>query len=126
VGVSIIGCGDYEALMRHRAETNGCPTDSAEFQRRFPPALATLLQRYDPVQRADALAATKLRFVGAGADMLVPPACNVRLLERLRAAGAAAVDEVIVPDAPHTLHPAMIEYTAEWFRRHVSDAPARL
>ena len=120
MGVSIIGCGDYETLAKHRAGANNCPLDSAEFQRRFPAGLAALLQAHDPVHRTADMAACKLRVVGAGNDTLVPPVCNARFLERLRAAGNTTVEEVIVPDLPHMLAPPMIVHAAEWFKLHTA------
>ena len=120
--MSIIGCGDYATLAKHRAGANGCPADTAEFQRRFPPALAALLDAHDPVNRTADLATCKLRFVGAALDTLVPPTCNARLLELLRDAGNTTHDEVIIPDVPHTLAPAMVERAAEWFRLHTAPA----
>jgi fermentation-respiration switch protein FrsA (DUF1100 family) len=118
--VSIIGCGDYETLARHRAAANGCAPDSAEFARRMPPSLLTTLQARDPVHRTGAMAQVRLRIVGAGRDTLVPPACNARFVERLRAVPGAVCEQVIVPDLPHTLAPAMIAHTADWFRQYTA------
>ena len=118
--MSIVGCGDYEALMKHRAVANGCAVDSAEYQRRVPANLLSLLAAHDPVHRAAHFADAKILFVAAGNDTLVPHACNQRVLERLRAVGTVTVEEAIVPDVPHSLAPAMIPVAAQWFQKHAA------
>lgn len=76
VGAALIGGGDYRQLMALRAAANGTP--DADFATYFPPALAALVARRDPIHHAQAFADRPLLLTNGEEDTLVQIACNAR------------------------------------------------
>eukprot|EP00842_Homolaphlyctis_polyrhiza_P002392 jgi/Hompol1/3153/HPOL_006371-RA len=123
VAVSVIGCGDYLALMIPRATSWDLPVppSSHEFiTKELLAAVATL----DPVNRIASLGSQKLLLLNGGKDKLVPAKANERYIElakeRFEASGNSDGFQVVIDeDAKHAFSPAMRTKAAEWIIQHL-------
>ncbi|KAI8920432.1 Alpha/Beta hydrolase protein [Entophlyctis helioformis] len=133
IAVSVIGCGDYEALMVPRAIKNGLPVPPESYSA-IPKPLLSLLATHDPVNAIHALGRQKLLLLSGGEDRLVPAAANERFVQLARdqyaAHGHGAWFDVVVEDgARHTFTPAMRDRTTDWILQwllHASGSESRL
>ncbi|TPX59172.1 hypothetical protein PhCBS80983_g02661 [Powellomyces hirtus] len=118
-GVAIIGCGDYLSLMTHRAGRMEPPIV-------LPPHSSThmneqllrLLKEKDPVNRAAHFKGKSVLLLNGGADKLVPPECNHKLIENLNGVfsdhGKNKFEVVVEQGVRHEVTDAMKSRCADW------------
>ncbi|KAI9190238.1 hypothetical protein H9P43_001671 [Blastocladiella emersonii ATCC 22665] len=115
--IGFVGCGDYETLMRGRYTKLAARKPEGElppWHVAFPPSLAQLVRRVDPVHRVPLLlhdrgprALPRVQFLGGGRDTLVPVDASAGFWAALEAVYrlAGVADErlsmVTDPDAAH-------------------------
>ncbi|TFK19693.1 alpha/beta-hydrolase, partial [Coprinopsis marcescibilis] len=93
VGIPIIGCPDYLALMKHRTETSGVPMD-APF---IPASLVETVQRNDPVFKRyssedgeNPFLGKKILVMGGEVDRLVPWTASAEFVSKLVVGGGGS------------------------------------
>lgn len=108
VGVSVVGCGDYESLMESRGVD-------------IPPALKDLLIKRDPLYLSDRFIGKHLLCLYGGQDRMVPESANRQFTENLRKSlenQNGQFKSVVDPDCGHELSGMMMTETIDWFEAH--------
>jgi len=119
-GVSIIGCGDYLALMDNRASSNTQGelniTKDPTLEGRLNPELRKLIISVDPVHRYGEFLDKPLLFLGGEIDKLVPPVCNTEFNRRLQSIyqHPERLKTIIYPQTGHQVIPQMVTDAANW------------
>ncbi|MFA4943463.1 MAG: prolyl oligopeptidase family serine peptidase [Lentisphaeria bacterium] len=116
VGVPLIGSGDYRRLMELRAAANNCP--AADFDQYFPPELAAVVNRRDPIHCAAVFADRPLLMLNGADDNLVQLACNQRFEAAARAhyKDGSRLKLVAYPGVGHEMTPEMWSEAKAWFK----------
>ncbi|KAG2018099.1 hypothetical protein CC2G_007549 [Coprinopsis cinerea AmutBmut pab1-1] len=96
VGIPIIGCPDYLALMRHRTANNGIPFAPPY----FPPSLLKAIEEYDPATSSKAkegnpFIGKKILVISGGDDKLVPWAASQEFVDSVEV-GESGIKKVVV------------------------------
>ena len=114
VGASLIGSGDYRRLMELRAARHGIPAE--QFSTFYPPALDTLVQRYDPINRAECFADRPLLLLNGASDDLVQVECNRRFEAAIRPyySHPDRLRMTVYPNVGHETPPEMWSEAKEW------------
>ncbi len=119
-GVAFIGSGDFAALMEQRHKLPEFrEMDFADF---YPPALADIVQRYDPIERPEAFADQSLLLLNGEDDDLVPIECNRRFeaVLRPRYVQGERLRLSPYPGLGHEVSPAMEAEGLQWLKRWLS------
>ncbi|KAI5848786.1 Alpha/Beta hydrolase protein [Tricharina praecox] len=127
----IIGCADYCALMRHRAEKSRLNAFSIGACAAFPEGLLDTAKRLDPAamgvkEVARRLQGKRVLCLSGGADKLVPYDCNRGFLEELKGAQGVEIVDKVYEGVGHECTPAMIEDLAQWVREVVEKWNGRI
>lgn len=112
LGVPIIGCPDYTALMTERAGLNGIPWEPPY----IPRSLLDLIERYDPAaasytvpDASNPFLGKKILVLSGGDDKLVPWSASKTFVDSLNV-GLGGVKEVIVaPGVGHKCTREMVQ-----------------
>jgi hypothetical protein len=116
MGISVIGCGDYEALMTDRiSKTSLSMLPSCVIDGNF----KKILDLKDPVNNWKAFKGKKLLLINGGKDKLVPFSCNKSFLEKIE----KEVYDVLVyidPEAEHRFTDPMRECLFNWLKDQLS------
>lgn len=127
VGIPIIGCPDYKALLEPRVQKRppvGGP--SSLIPPVWPDSLDLLIKRDDPISCAyqssnaneNPYIGKKILILGGGADRLVPPKFGFKFFDGLNV-GPEGKKEMIIQDGiGHEVSPEMIERLGEWIWEH--------
>jgi len=119
VGVPIIGCPDYLALISGRAELAGVKFEPPH----MPQSLLELIQRDDPAASpCDASSSPssnpffgkKILVLSGEADPLVPWSASEGFVEKLYVGDKGTKKVVIAPGVGHTCTPEMVNMMAEF------------
>ncbi|KAI9017358.1 Alpha/Beta hydrolase protein [Gaertneriomyces semiglobifer] len=124
---SMIGCGDYMALMRYRAEKSNIPLPPSS-NKFINEQLVALVQKHDPVNLAESFRGRPTILLGGGADRLVPPDCNAAFVDRLKQVYAENANEllqiVIEDGVRHEATPSMKEHTMKFMSKWLMNGDA--
>ena len=117
----VIGCADYCALIRHRAEKSQLEAFLLGESAAFPEELLETVKRVDPAamgveEVARRLKGKKVLCLSGGADKLVPYECNRRFLEELKGVEGVELVDRVFEGVGHECTPTMIEELAQWVR----------
>ncbi|ORZ31636.1 Alpha/Beta hydrolase protein [Catenaria anguillulae PL171] len=125
--IPIVGCGDYETLMRDRHQgILARHRDLVPWGKAFPPSLQALVRRVDPIHRVHSLAAERaptafprILFLGGGNDKLVPVSASelfwTKLTEVYQVHGQLDKLTWVVDDqAGHECSGKMAEVACKW------------
>jgi len=121
IGVPIIGCPDYMALMRPRAEYASLPIASPY----FPPSLLTSVKKHDPSSaKSTSRDPAQNPFLGkhilvlsGGKDKLVPWYASQRFVEELEV-GPGTKKVVVEDNAGHECTQRMVGELASFVWEH--------
>lgn len=129
LGMCVIGCGDYFALMRHRASTCNIPfPPDPKSDCYIPKSLLDALEVYDPVHRTQHFQGKALLLLQGAQDRLVPHSANTQFINALKAAAYLEKDseqtklfQVVVEEgAKHEFTESMKQQTLAFLDLHLS------
>lgn len=117
----IIGCADYCALMRHRAEKSGLEQFALGACAAFPEGLLDTARKVDPAamglqEVVKRLQGKRVLCLSGGADKLVPYECNRGFLEEVKRAKGIEIVDKVYDGVGHECTPNMIEELTQWVR----------
>ena len=109
VGIPIIGCPDYLALMHDRAKASGLQLGPPV----FPDSLLEIIEKESPVSISmtgrNPFLGKKVLVLAGGKDELVPWAFSESFVKRMKVGEEGVKKVVIYPDVGHTFTPSMEE-----------------
>eukprot|EP01124_Arcella_intermedia_P023248 TRINITY_DN3646_c0_g1_i1.p1 TRINITY_DN3646_c0_g1~~TRINITY_DN3646_c0_g1_i1.p1 ORF type:complete len:156 (-),score=30.54 TRINITY_DN3646_c0_g1_i1:71-538(-) len=103
--VSLIGCGDYLALMKTRR--------GVQMESHFPQSFLSLLSRVDPVSQPAAFKDKNIYLAQGEDDKLVPASCNELFYESIKGVAQNVVLKSY-PGVAHQVTPQMLEDIFQW------------
>ena len=109
VGISIVGCPDYLALMHDRAKASGLQFGPPT----LPDSLLGLIKRESPVSTPatgrNPFFGKKILVLAGGKDELVPWAFSESFVERIEVGEQGVKKVVVYPDVGHAFTATMQE-----------------
>ncbi|KAI9019081.1 Alpha/Beta hydrolase protein [Hyaloraphidium curvatum] len=110
----IIGCGDFEELMKYRHGKT-----KAELRPEAPVSaqLRAILRKVDPIHNIEKFKNRPLLFAAGGKDKLVPPSASTRFLEALRDLNGERCEVFVDEEAKHEFTPPMAKKCIEFLWR---------
>ncbi|KAH8548238.1 Alpha/Beta hydrolase protein [Umbelopsis sp. PMI_123] len=113
--IALVGCADYEALLKHRASSLNLPSQAPYLPERF---LTNIVRKSDTIHHPDNLFTTKLLMINGAQDNVVPAKCNTKFVEKVRTShkGVEGKDWqwIVLPDLGHEWSPEMIQSCKQW------------
>ena len=123
MGISVIGCGDYHALMQDRAAKCKIPFPPTSFEY-FNQQLLDIIAKYDPIHNASRFENKALLILEGELDRLVPSTCNQEFINVLQSTNYALNPQLfsvfIEPGAKHQFTPMMQDKAISWIHFHLS------
>ncbi|KAF8510957.1 Alpha/Beta hydrolase protein [Hysterangium stoloniferum] len=121
IGIPIIGCPDYLALMRPRAEASGFSTEAPV----FPPSLIEYIRHHDPGSVDSAshdpsrnpFLGKHILVLSGAADTLVPWSASKRFVDELQV-GSGTKRVFLEEGAGHECTPKMVQELASFVWEH--------
>lgn len=112
VGIPIVGCPDYLALMQGRAKASGLQFGPPI----LPDSLLELIERESPVSTTgrNPFFGKKILVLAGGKDELVPWVFSESFVERIEVGEGGVKKVVVYPDVGHTFTPTMEEEVADF------------
>jgi predicted esterase len=111
----LVGCADYEALLKYRASSLDLPHQAPYLPERF---LTNVVRKTDTVQHPDNFFSIKLLMINGGQDNVVPAKCNTNFVEKVRAShkGVEGKDWewLVLPRLGHEWSEEMIQLCTQW------------
>ncbi|KAI9280923.1 hypothetical protein BC943DRAFT_282790, partial [Umbelopsis sp. AD052] len=113
--IALVGCADYEALLKYRASSMDLPLQAPYLPERF---LTNVVRKLDTIQQPENLFSIKLLMINGGQDKLVPAKCNTDFVEKVRTShkGVEGKDWewLILPSLGHEWSAEMIQSCTHW------------
>lgn len=126
----IIGCADFEALMRHRAGKTKLEGFVVGGSEHYTKGLQKAVEKWDPmaVMRREGVEEIQRRLRGksllvlsGGADKLVPWECSVEFIETVKRLEGVKVRSLVYEGVGHTCTEEMTEELARWVKGLVKE-----
>jgi len=119
---SILGCGDYEELMRYRFQKSVEANVELDLNNILNTILLTTLQKYDPIHSVHKFGHRPVLLLNGGSDLLVPVQCNQRFFDSM--AQICRPKEkfiwIVEKDARHELTSTMKAQCKEWIQQYIN------
>ncbi|CAO3670363.1 unnamed protein product [Umbelopsis ramanniana] len=113
--VALVGCADYEALLKYRASSLDLPNQAPYLPERF---LTNVVRKLDTIQQSENLFTIKLLMINGGQDNVVPAKCNTNFVEKVRTShkGVEGKDWewLVLPSLGHEWSAEMIQSCTQW------------
>jgi predicted esterase len=112
---ALVGCADYEALLKHRASSLGLSAEAPYLPERF---LTDVVRKSDTIHKPNNLFSTKLLMINGEQDRVVPASCNAKFVEKVRTLhrGVEGKDweSIVLPGLGHEWSAEMIQLCQQW------------
>ncbi len=127
VGIPIIGCPDYKALLSARVDGFKAGNNGGAKEPVVPKSLWRLVDAVDPIASdytgndpsTNPFIGKKILVLTGANDTLVPPAYTRPFVDALQVGPDGALEMVDQPGAGHEVTDEMIRRTGEWIWKHV-------
>jgi hypothetical protein len=114
VGIPIIGCPDYLALIQDRAKTSGLQFGPPI----FPDSLLKIIEKESPVSASmtgrNPFLGKKILVLAGGKDELVPWVFSESFVKGIKVGKGGVKKVVVYPDVGHAFTPSMEEDVANF------------
>eukprot|EP01119_Soliformovum_irregulare_P021562 TRINITY_DN7205_c0_g1_i2.p1 TRINITY_DN7205_c0_g1~~TRINITY_DN7205_c0_g1_i2.p1 ORF type:complete len:158 (+),score=25.97 TRINITY_DN7205_c0_g1_i2:155-628(+) len=104
LGIPIIGCPDYQALMADRIVKNSLTMGPPY----FPQTLTDLIQRTGASNKPEAFIGKRVVVLSGGADQLVPWEFSQPFVDQLQKMDHVDVEVKVYEGSGHEVHPEML------------------
>lgn len=113
--VALVGCADYESLLRYRATSLNLQAQAPHIPERF---INQVVRKQDTIHNLQNLLSTKLLMINGQEDKVVPAECNASFVENMRLShvGTEGKDwaSFVLPGLGHAWSDKMIELCQQW------------
>jgi hypothetical protein len=113
--VALVGCADYESLLRYRATSLNLTAQAPHIPERF---IQHVVRKQDTIHNAQNLLRIKLLMINGQEDRLVPAECNASFVEKMRLSHTGSEGKhwasVVLPGLGHAWSDKMIQLCEQW------------
>lgn len=113
--MALVGCADYESLLRYRATSLNLQAQAPHIPERF---INQVVRKQDTIHNLQNLLSTKLLMINGQEDKVVPAECNASFVENMRLShvGTEGKDwaSFVLPGLGHAWSDKMIELCQQW------------